>query len=83
MSTLLSKNSSENFHVFSENFHVLSENFYVFSENFYVLSEFWDRTLLSVEPFPHKGQVRKQKAVEKSRFLAKVCCCCYRGFGER
>ena len=74
MSTLLSKNSSENFHVFSENFHVLSENFYV-------LSEFWDRTLLSVEPFPHKGQVRKQKAVEKSRFLAKVLYC-YRGFGE-
>ena len=62
VSTLLSKNSSENFHVFFENFHVLSENFYV-------LSEFWDRTLLSVEPFPHKGQVKKQKAVEKSRFL--------------
>ena len=62
MSTLLSKNSSENFHVFSENFHVLSENFYV-------LSEFWDRTLLSVEPFPHKGQVKKQKTVEKSKFL--------------
>ena len=71
MSTLLSKNSSENFHVFSENFHVLSENFHM-------LSEFWDRTLLSVEPFPHKGQVKKQKAVEKNRFLF----CCYREFGE-
>ena len=56
----------------SEIFYELSEDFHVLSEDFRALSEFWDGTLLSVEPFPHKGQVRKQKAVEKSRFLAKV-----------